>query len=141
MANTRSRRFLLVAAMASIGLVILVPLGAGIRDHLEYRQDRRETASLLGSLKSMVPDGVNERQWTAATDWAITAYHNVCFSESHVPLKASLQFSQDLKEKLKDEIDLSTIEWIWNRLAETSPHGHKYISKFSPAFRQHVYHD
>ena len=40
------------------------------------------------------------------------------------------QFEEQLDEKLKGDVDLSTIEWIGDRLAETSPHGQQYMKNW-----------
>ena len=37
------------------------------------------------------------------------------------------RFEEQLDEKLKGEVDLATIEWIGECLAETGPHGRQYM--------------
>lgn len=39
-------------------------------------------------------------------------------------------FDEQLDEKLKGNVDLGTIEWIGERLAETGPHGQQYMAKW-----------
>ena len=35
--------------------------------------------------------------------------------------------------------DLQSIDWMWERLAETGPHGQRYVEKFEPEYRSLVY--
>ena len=71
--------------------------------------------------------------------WAGIAYANVCFSEGHVTLDALKSFVKDVEAKFKGPVDLSTVDWLWERLAATGPHGKQYRERFEPAYLEEVY--
>ena len=124
--------FVIVAAIAT-------PLGLRIWQMISYSRQQRIGAELLGSLREQRPEGVSPTTWDHATGWAITAYHNVCFSEGHVTFDELVRFNHDTKLKLTENVDLQTIDWVWERLAKTGPHGQKYFDKFGPEYRSLVY--
>ncbi len=43
-------------------------------------------------------------------------------------------------EKLKEDVDLTTIEWIGERLAETGPHGQQYMKKWREQWKRMLEH-
>ena len=67
-----------------------------------------------------------------------TAYHNVCFSPEHVTLAELKRFTADTQPKVAAKVDIQTLDWIWERLAETGPAGDKYVQKFGPVYREQV---
>ena len=135
------RTSMLLLAFALIGiLAIAAPVGLGFWPLVSYARQRRIGAELIGSLIERRPVTVPKKTWDDATGWAITAYHNVCFSETHVTLDELVRFNHDARIKLAENIDLHSIDWVWKRLAETGPHGQRYFDKFSPEYMSLVYH-
>jgi len=80
------------------------------------------------ALESRNPKNISEKMWSECVAWASIAHVNICFSERHTSYQAMCDFENRLDEKLKTEVDLSTIEWIGKRLAETGPHGQRYMT-------------
>jgi len=120
-------------------ILIVCPFAVRSIQFLTYVRHQRATAVLIESLQERCPADVDAKIWDAATGWAITAYHNVCFSEEHVPLAELRKFRQDVEQKLQDDVDLSTVDWIWSRLEQCSPHGRQYVARFEPVYRLQVY--
>jgi hypothetical protein len=120
-------------------IAIATPIGLRLWRLLSYAQQQTIGARLIESLRDQSPKGVSTETWDHATGWAVTAYHNVCFSESHVTFEELVRFNKDAKVRLAEDIDLLTIDWVWARLAETGPHGQKYVSKFEPEYTSVVY--
>ncbi len=79
-------------------------------------------------MRTRKPDGISEHLWEECTAWASTAQGNICFSEGHASYTWMSQFEKQLDEKLKEEVNLSTIEWIGHCLAESGPYGEEYFA-------------
>jgi hypothetical protein len=41
---------------------------------------------------------------------------------------------EDLEVKLKGNVDLGTLRWIWHRLGDTGPYGKRYTERYKSAF-------
>ena len=48
------------------------------------------------------------------------------------------RFVQSLEERLSEPVDLDTIEWIWDQLQDTGPHGRRYVEDYRPEYRREV---
>lgn len=132
---------MLLMAFALIGvLAIAVPVGLRFWRLVSYARQQRIGAELIGALDERCPETVPKKTWDDATGWAITAYHNVCFSETHVTFDELVRFNHDARMKLAGNVDLHSIDWVWKRLAETGPHGQRYFDKFEPEYMSLVYH-
>jgi len=131
---------MLLVAFALIGVLAFVaPVGFRFWRLVSYARQQRIGAELIGSLNERRPESVPTKTWDDATGWAITAYHNVCFSETHVTFDELVRFNHDAKMKLAGNVHLISIDWVWERLAETGPHGQRYFEKFEPEYRSLVY--
>ena len=122
-------------------VVIAAPIGLRVYQQLKYARQRILGAELVESLRDRRPDEVPSQRWQDATGWAITAYHNVCFSEEHVSINQLVLFNRDARSELAGEVSLQSIDWVWARLAETGPHGKRYVSQWEPEYRSLVYRD
>ena len=130
--NFRLRTFVAVAAVIST-------LVAGFIRITEYPRWQRHGASIVESLRSRRPTNVPANTWDDATAWAMTAYHNICFSAEHVPLESLKDFINDAEDKLAGPVDLNSVDWVWSRLAECSSSGEQYRDRFEPQYRLTVY--
>lgn len=100
-----------------------------------YAKEQKMAYKLVAQLQKRRPQNVEAEVWKVATGWTITAYANVCFSKDYVSLDELRRFRVDLEKRLAGDVDLSTTDWIWQRLAETGPHGQQYRAKFEPEYR------
>ena len=135
---TRWKILLLIGATAVL-ILLVGPFAIQLGQLFNYARHRRAAAETVESLSESRPPGVSARTWDDATGWATTAYHNVCFSDDHVQLSELKKFAADIEQRCAGDVDLSTIDWIWKRLAETGPHGKQYVARFEPAYRELVY--
>jgi hypothetical protein len=88
----------------------------------------------IEALKYRVPPGMSPSVWECAWEWTSTAYGNVCFSEEHVRIEEMYRLRDELIPKLRGPIDPQTLVWIWARLAQTGPHGKRYVGRFKQVF-------
>jgi len=121
-----------------LALVItcVVPLGVRVYQVFAYAHEQRAAQRAIDQLCVRRPMGVNADTWEFASDWANTAYCNICFSPEHVSHDELRRFRADLEDRLRRPIDLGTIDWVWNRLGKTGPHGRSYQRRFEPQYRE-----
>ena len=130
----------IAACCALIGASALAaPLGARCWHLYSYARQRAAGAELIESLRDRRPAAVPKATWDNAMAWAITAYHNVCFSDEHVTYKELVRFTHDARIKLAEHGGLESVDWVWARLGRTGPHGKQYVAKFEPVYREQVY--
>jgi hypothetical protein len=94
------------------------------------QRSRRIINQKIIALEGRRPANVAPELWSECVAWASIAYCNTCFSEEHASYQAMCRFEQQLDEKLKGDVDLTTFVWIADRLAETGPRGKEYISRW-----------
>ena len=133
--NFRLRTLFAFVAVAAV----VSALGAGFIRITEYPRWQRRGASIVESLRSRRPANVPAKTWDDATSWAVTAYHNICFSAEHVSLESLKDFIDDAEDELAGPIDLDSVDWVWSRLSECSPLGEQYRDRFEPQYRLTVY--
>ena len=134
----KRRRISIVVAVFFIACVLLAGPANWLYQQIVYANEQKKAAAVVESLAERRPEDVEPEPWETASGWAITAYHNVCFSRSHVTLLEMKRFRSDVKAEFATGIDLATIDWIWRRLAQTGPHGKQYVERFEPQFREQM---
>jgi hypothetical protein len=138
MPSARRTAWPFVTGIAAAGLLGVAFLAVQIWPQYVYAQERTAAYNVVAQLLDRRPDGVPAPVWDVAATWAATAYANVCFSADHVPIDELRRFRADVEQRLAGQVDLATIEWLWQRLAETGPTGQQYCSRFEPAYRAHL---
>jgi hypothetical protein len=138
MTATRRMKWLVVfSLLAAVAFCIALP-ALWIWPQFVYGRERSAGHEVVTQLVDRRPADVPPAVWEEATTWAITAYANVCFSESHVPLDELRRFRVDSEERFEGEVNLATIDWVWQRLGETGPHGRQYRDRFEPQYRENL---
>ncbi len=116
--------------LAVLAICLLAWVGWRVFPLYRYGQRSQRIWEKLYALKQRRPPNVTPRLWEESVGWAVTAHSNICFSEGHASYEAMCRFEEQLDEKLKGEVDLATIQWIGDRLAETGPHGQRYMGEW-----------
>lgn len=131
---------MLIVVFVLIGvLAIAAPVGIRFWRLVSYARQQRIGAELIGSLHGRRPETIPKKTWEDATGWASISYNNVCFSESHVAFDELVRFNHDARLQLEGNVGLHSIDWVWERLAETGPHGKRYFEIFHPEYRSLIY--
>jgi hypothetical protein len=118
----RLRTLLIVVGVLSVVLACGTWYYRTIREpHVRSRQ----VEATLRSLVNRRPEHVTRGQWGSAVAWTLLLHGN-----SLVPFEADAgeirAFQQRLNKKLEGEVDMATIDWIWDEYAELTPHGQQY---------------
>ncbi|MFG0296919.1 MAG: hypothetical protein ACF8PG_13515 [Maioricimonas sp. JB045] len=129
-------RYLVLAAMLVVGLFGAVK-GPQIYEVLRFRSLYLQSAEYVETLRVSCPEEVSPERWSEENFGIGTAFANVCFSTNHVPLDEMERLTVDLRERITGQpIDLTTIDWVWDRLAATGPHGEQYVGKWRPVWQE-----
>ncbi len=107
---------------------------------MRYVQRSRRINQKIADLRAQQPPDVRADLWNECIAWASIAHCNICFSEYHASYEAMCRFEEQLDEKLKEPVDLTTIVWIGERLAETGPHGQQYMKKWREQWKSMLQH-
>ena len=139
--NRAKRTFLfgcLPLLILFIGVVVWVAWTA--IPQMRYNQRSRRINQKIADLRAQQPPDVRADLWNECIAWASIAHCNICFSEGHTTYEAMVRYEEDLEEKLEGDVDLTTIEWIGERLAETGPHGQQYMEKWRKQWQSMIQH-
>jgi hypothetical protein len=138
MTATRRTKWLVVfGLLAAVAFCIALP-ALWIWPQFVYGRERSAGYEVVAQLVDRRPADVTPAVWEVATSSAITAYANVCFSDEHVPIDELRRFHADSKARLEGEVNLATIDWVWQRLGETGPHGRQYRDRFESQYRDRL---
>jgi hypothetical protein len=132
------RRFAVWKLMAAVAVlaVLLGTLVVPVGKRLEFLRLKRKIDTFIVYLRPTDPKGVDAAVWACAHRWTVTAYGNVCSSPEYVPAAEMDRLRDDLDRKLSGNVDVDTLAWIWDRLAQTGPYGSRYVERFRPQFEE-----
>jgi hypothetical protein len=129
----RSRLFFGLGAFALCASVVIW-VSVNVVPRVLYGGQRRTGDELFRQLSNRRPSNIDVQTREIATNWATTAYRNICFGEAQTPLQELKRFCKDLEARLQGRVDLTTIDWIWERLGQTGPYGNEYRLRFEPQY-------
>jgi len=122
----------LAVAVAGVAVLLLLAgfvegLTRPIRSH--NRGYERVQRALM-SLKNRRPPEVSEQRWAYAVGWTLNALGN-CGSYPAVGPYAMEGLADELEGKLRGEVDMGTIDRVWDEFVRISPVGKSY-DRFRP---------
>lgn len=121
-----------VTVAISIGIVIgnrITVYWLEVRPRHLFREERRQIDKLLCEIKEPAPAGIDPRRWKAAWQESYSAFVNVCNSHEEVSVTEMRQLHKDIQQKLAEPASVEWLYWLWERLAETGPHGREYTGQ------------
>lgn len=128
-------RTLIVSLVLAVSVSLLLILIVKVSIYSSHRNNgRRQIDSIAQRISLSLPPPEQE----VVVFWTPCAYGNVCFSPDEVSLTELKRFNEDVRLRAKGSVDLATADWIWRRLAETGPHGAKYVARFEPKYRKEL---
>ena len=78
------------------------------------------------------PSDVDRDYWEHGWVTVSNAIGNVCFTKDQVPVEEMERLYRDVVAQDDQPHTWQRLEWLWYRLAETGPHGRKYINQMQP---------
>jgi hypothetical protein len=104
-----------------------------IRPTLRFSEERAAIGQLLTKwCDGHAPPGIDNQEWNGIWGLVYNGFGNVCYTHNHVSLEEMSRLKADLLAKMDQPPTIESLRWFWNRLAETGPHGKKYIKQMTP---------
>lgn len=127
-------------ALISIGLSIYFSVWANawMAQQRTFYAARQRIDTALRALDTPPPNVKRPGAWRAAVDQTTTAIGNILHSPTMVDKQRLLQFEQKLKSKLAGPIDVNTILWIWDQLAQFGPFARNYVADYKPITQRYL---
>jgi hypothetical protein len=125
-----SRRSVLILTACVIALcaVVWVCVIEPNRRHLQFcRETRAEFELLVGKR----PPTITRKQWQHVVAWTLNAHANCMFTRT-IPQTDRDQFLTELRRRLQEPVDLTTVDWIWDELVRLTPNGGTYSDRYRP---------
>jgi hypothetical protein len=116
-----------VLACLAVGLALL---GRQIFVWRRYYGRVDETRGKIESLRRRCPADVPPQQWEQAVDWTSNVICQIYFSPAHGDLNSLRRLCEALDEKLAEEVDLGTLQWVWDQCELAQGHGRVYAIRF-----------
>lgn len=125
-----------VIAIAVIGLLLAVAacwlMGRHWLESRRFTAEREEIYRIVEVWQRQPPPGVDGHVWQEVCKLGGIAVGNVCFTPRHVSLEEIEALRADVAAKDAAPIDADTLQWLWDRLAATGPHGQRYTRRMQP---------
>lgn len=123
-----------------MGMVVLLALimGSFIAPIIRVAEFFSLQEQMYLSIINLQPTDPNIKPavWDCARSWTLKAYSNVTNSPDLVSTTEMYRLRDDLGRRLEGDIDLDTLAWLWDRLAETGHFGKEYNDRFRPQFEE-----
>ena len=124
----------------AIGVLIgFVVFGSGIlywykvRPHVKHSEVFRRVDTAIESLSDRCPSDITALQWRHCVGWTNTASHNLCAHRSFIrDYPAFLSFAEKLHERVQNQANLETIDWIWDQFETITHAGRSYSERWRP---------
>ena len=105
------RRSMLVVAVIALGLGVFEAVLGPFQDHRRW-YDRVQAD--LESLKQKRPRDIERAQWAYVIGWTLNAHGNCGGHPNFVDSDMAELFADELENKLRGEVGMDTIDWIWD---------------------------
>src|SRR5262249_20106026 len=97
-----------------------------------HRQFRDHVGAEVLSLASKRPPGLNRHEWEGVVAHTLNALGNCFISARNMPTAEKERFEIELHERMQGQVDLSTIDWIWDEVVRLTPNGKHYSDDWRP---------
>jgi len=122
------------SAWILLGLVVIAGAGLGYlrwKIHIHSSQYERMTAG-FEALRFRRPLEISAAEWDHQLRWLHNLAGNCLCVDRYVPTRTLGQLADDLERRIAGEVDLRTVDWIWDEVARVSTIGPGYSERFRP---------
>lgn len=92
---------------------------------VEPRERAGQIKTIIDSLAAKCPSSITSDQWEIAMWWTHNLTGNSSLKEE-AKLDDLRRFQNELEEKSRGDVDMTTIFWIWDQHAKLTPAGERY---------------
>ena len=129
--TVRRRTWLVMSICVATGIIAL---WSGLYEPWKQHRDFcRATRAKLATLAKKRPAGLTRKQWNNVVGWTIQAHGNTLVPTLWIPRADMRRFEVELNKRLEGQVDLATIDWIWDQFELLAPRfGPEYSRKYRP---------
>jgi hypothetical protein len=102
-----------------------------VQPQLSHARVRDRVERSIRMLARKYPRGLTSGQWACCVSWT----HHLHSNCSHYPVFPTARlraFEDELNTRLEGEVDLSTIDWIWDEYVNYARGGQQYSNEYRP---------
>jgi hypothetical protein len=124
------RTLLIAVAVFSLLLGLTVPIvkmNVALREYFSFVQ---QTRSKIESLSLSRPPNIPPGQWQEAVDSTSNVIGQIYFYPDHGGLESLKRLCKELDEKISGQVDLTTLQWVWNECEKAEGRGQVYAVRF-----------
>jgi hypothetical protein len=136
------RGFIVInAAIALIGIVSF--WWVILRPMQNHSRAYHRLSDSVESLARRRPPGVSRNQWSYIIGWTMNGIGNCCSVEGFLNRDAESHerfrtLPDRFEERLRGEVTLETIDWLWDELTLISKYGTRYSEQYRPTTPEHL---
>jgi hypothetical protein len=126
------KRFLLpVVVLLVLGLasVVWFRVIEPLKRHRLFCDHVRAELTMLAKKR---PANVTRKQWENVVAWTLNAHANCITYERNMPPEDMEGFETELHQRLQGEVNLATIDWIWDEIIRLTSIGQRYSDYYRP---------
>ena len=105
--------------------------------HAYCQESQRTWNTLHTTLRERRPPNISQHEWDEGVDWAVNAHTNTFIGPEGASFQSMKQFGDQLDDKLKNEVDFSIFDWIWDQLEQAGPAGKQY-GRYRALFQENL---
>ena len=124
------RTMLLGLTGIAVLTALLVPPATHLARWREHNALTQRVVHRITTMKSRKPTGVPGAQWSQAVDWTANLIAQVYFSPIESDPDSLRQLAESLDERARGQVDLSTLQWIWDECEKAPRDGAEYAIRF-----------
>lgn len=123
----------------ALTLVFLALVGGGVAFYVSivkplvfYSKWFERVRSSIYTLADKRPAEVSRGQWDFMIGWTLNLHGNAAFGPRQIDSQAAAEFADELDRRLQGPMNISDIDWIWDRYESFSEGGKSYSDKYRP---------
>jgi hypothetical protein len=123
----------IVKAIWAIVAIVVLGIAFVVFPQMRHVHNCQRVEADVRALALKRPADVTRDQWQYMVGWTINDVGNCLASPRYADSGKLAQFANELHLRCAGKIDVSTIDWIWDQIAEMSPnYGKPYSDKYRP---------
>jgi len=112
---------------------------AAVRPTQQHRQLYDDIRQSIDGLRHKRPNGLRREEWAYIVGWTLNAHANCCGARDFITdYDRFASFAAELKRRLDGDVDLQTVDWIWDEFEAFSSVGPWYSETFRPTSRERL---
>ena len=124
------RTMLLGVLLFAILMGIVAPSFWYVTRFREHSRIAQQTQDKISSLKARRPTEIPAAQWDRAVDWTANLIAQVYFVPEKDDPDSLGRLCDSLDGKMKGQVDLATLQWVWEECEKAPRSGAKYAIRF-----------